>query len=99
MQFKPVVTFSEKITRIEILFLPGNTGNGIFANSIGAQSSSIKFELNRFTSRVSFDIPNAVDPRTTPTLNSAPPSELEITQPTLNATVPYYLQFFRDPTK
>lgn len=101
MQFKPIINFPQNLNQIDILFLPGNTGNGIFASSVGVQSSFIKFEINKFTTHVGFDIPLTVDPRLSSSsgLSNSIPTDNEISQPTLNASVPYYVQFYRNPTK
>lgn len=47
---------------------------------------------------MSFDFPKT-DPRLPASFATTTPTELEISQPSLNITVPYYLQFNRNPTR
>ncbi|KAI3422308.1 Hmr-1p [Globodera pallida] len=81
-------------SRMRVLFLPGSTGMGQLASTLGQNQPSayMKLEINRFTTRGTFDLmPSAIG-------TNAAPVEMELLEPRLNHSVPYLVDFHRTPS-
>jgi hypothetical protein len=83
----------------DILVLPGISATGGIASAVGATSSQpglssssfIRLEMARNRMRAAFDS-DGVFPGSATT-------ELELPEPVLNSTTPYYIQFYRSPAR
>lgn len=85
---------SYKDSRLRLLFLPGSSANGQLASALSQSgpTASMRLDMIRFTTKATFDLtPQPIN-------GQSMPVELELPEPKLNHSVPYFVDFRRTPS-
>ena len=80
-------------SRLRLLFLPGSAGNGPLASALSQSGPAayMRLEMARFTTKGTFDLaPQPIGGQTIPV-------DMELAEPKLNHSVPYFVDFRRTP--
>uniref|UniRef100_A0A915LUW4 Uncharacterized protein n=1 Tax=Meloidogyne javanica TaxID=6303 RepID=A0A915LUW4_MELJA len=83
-----------KDSRLRLLFLPGSSANGQLASALSQSgpTASMRLDMIRFTTKATFDLtPQPIN-------GQSMPVELELPEPKLNHSVPYFIDFRRTPS-